>query len=135
LSAGGVETETPVPEEAVELAAEVEALVKAVDELKLDPIVADIAKRHLQILSTMLRHVNVFGLEAALATYFDLVFKLRRADASTSHEEQEAAKPLIEKIDGLQKKLGILDKLWNHSAKWITRARGESRLLKFFTDS
>ena len=135
LSASGVETQPQPPEEAIDLAKEVEDLMPEFDSPDLDPVVRELAKRHLQILATMLRHVPVFGLEAALATYFELVLKVRRADANTGEKQKKAVEPLMDKINGWQQKLAALDKAWNQGARWLTRGKSGLALLGFIDPS
>lgn len=131
LSASGIETNTHAPQEAVELASQVEGLMGDFESDALDPLVRDLARQHLQILATLLRHIPVFGLEAAMASYFELVIKIRRADANTSEEQKKAVEPLMEKLNGLQKGLGTLDKIWNEGARWIARGKVGLALLGF----
>ena len=107
LSASGVKTTTQPPTEATDLAAEVEKLIAEFDNGALDPLVRETAKQHLQILATMLRHLPIFGVEAAMATYFELILKVKAADSATTEVQKKAAKPLMEKIgafaEGLKK--------------------------------
>jgi hypothetical protein len=132
LDASGIDSKQPIPQEAVDLANEVDALSGEFDDESLDPVLRDIAKRHLATLSTLLRHVPIFGLEAALATYFELVIRLRRAGTNTSEESQKAAKPLFEKLESLKEKFETIDKIWNIGVKWIGAGKGVGALLLTF---
>jgi hypothetical protein len=131
LSASGIETQARTPKEAEDLAKEVEGLIQAFDDPGLDPVVRDLGKQHLQILATMLRHVSIFGVEAAMATYFELVIKVRRADANTTPEQKAATSPLMDKINGWGKALTALDKAYNQGARWFARGKIGLALLGF----
>jgi hypothetical protein len=63
LSSANVDTQNRSPLEAEELVREVEEVNKLFDDPEIDPVVRDVAKRHLLILATLLRHIPVFGLE------------------------------------------------------------------------
>lgn len=122
LSAMHLDTHPEAPEEAKDLAKEVEVLVSAFDDVALDPLVRDIAKRHLQTLATLLKHIPIFGLEPALATYFELITKLRRADIHTTQASKDALDPAFEKINSWGTRLKGLDETWNAGARWVGRA-------------
>jgi len=129
LEAAGVRSNHAVPVEALNLAKDVEELTAAFDDAALDPVVRDIAKRHLTVLATLLRHMPIFGMEAALATYFELVVRLRRASTNTSEESQKAAKPLMERLQNLREAFEAVDKVWNIGVRWIGAAKGVGGLL------
>lgn len=129
LEAAGVESSPKIPQEARELAEEIDSLIGAFEDPALDPVIRDIGRRHLATLSTLLRHIPIFGLEAALSVYFEMVVRLRRASVNTSEESQKAAKPIMEKLQGLREKFETVDKLWNIGAKWVGAAKGVGSLL------
>lgn len=109
LSASGVKTTPDAPQEAIDLAKEIEEFMSAFEDGALDPLVRETAKQHLQILATMLRHLTVFGIEAAMATYFELLLKMKAADASTTKDQKAAAKPIMERIGGFMEGLKKAD--------------------------
>ena len=129
LGMAGVNDRNEVPPEAEELAKEVEEMIKQFDDEAIDPVIRDIAKRHLATLSTLLRNIPIFGLEAALATYFEMIILLRRAATNTSKESKAATKPLMERIEGWRKSLEAIDEVWNIGARWIGAAKGVGALL------
>ena len=94
-------------------------------------MVRDVAKRHLVILSTLLRHVPVFGLEGALATYFELVLKIRRTDAHTTPTAQAKLDPLFNKVKTWGERLGVLDKAWNSGSRLLEHAGKAQDLLQY----
>lgn len=131
LSAMGIEMEPSVPDEATELAKEVETLMAQFDDGDLDPIVREMAKRHLATLATLLRHIPIFGLEAAMTTYFEMIMRLRRADANTSDKSQEKMTPLFQHLENWWGRLQALDKIWNVGARWVGHADKAMHLLNY----
>jgi hypothetical protein len=128
LSASGFQTATVTPPEASDLAKEVEELMNSFGDAALDPLVRATAQQHLQILATMLRHLPIFGMEAAMATYFELMLKVKRADANTSDEQKEAAKPFMEKIGALGDGISKTEKAWTAGARLIGHAKSAAVL-------
>lgn len=122
LSAMHIETDPQSAQEAEDLAKEVDALRDAFNDEGLDPLVRSTAKKHLEILATLLRHIPVFGLEAALVTYFELITKLRRADIHTSEKSKSKLNPLFDRINEWGKRLKAMDDTWNSGARWVSRA-------------
>jgi len=129
LSAMGIKTDNEAPQEAIDLVAEIEAMIVQFDDPELDPAVRDVAKRHLSILATLLRHIPIFGLEPALVTYFELMMKMRRTDSGSAPSAQSKLVPLFEGIKSWGERLTALDKLWNAGAKLLAHAGKAQDLL------
>ena len=94
-------------------------------------MVRDVAKKHLATLSTLLRHIPIFGLEASLLAYFELITKLRRADSQTTPEAKAALDPLMEKVKTWGGRLSTIDEIVNKGANLIERAKGMAPLLQY----
>jgi len=124
-------SQSDAPSEAVDFAREVDEFVVRFEDDALDPVVRDIAKKHMVILATLIRHVPIFGLEAALSTYFDLVLKLRRADSQSSEQSKGALDRLIGTVTTWGERIQSLDKMMNAGANLIDRAKPAGHLLQY----
>jgi len=98
---------------------------------EIDPLVREIADRHLQILRNFLEQIDVFGVEAALTTYFDLIIKVRRADVGASEASTAKTKPLWDRMVGLGKRLEDVDRIVNSGVKLVDRAQKAAGLLDY----
>jgi hypothetical protein len=132
LQSGGLSVGSETPEDAVELAKQVEELMNAFNDGDLDPNVREIAKRHLQILATMLRHLPIFGLEAAMTTYFELVLRVKRANEASGASQKAAAKPLLERIKSVGATMKSWDDMWTVAVKWIGIGKAGAKLLGLY---
>lgn len=130
LSVAGI-AETPKPSEANDLIGEIEEMLKDFENHELDPVVRETAKRHLKILSTLLQHIPIFGVEAALATYFELMMKIRRADVGTTESSKTKLDPLFAKMERWAERLGVIDKVWNSGARLLNHAEKAQALLTY----
>jgi hypothetical protein len=85
------------------LIAEMQNVLAELTASDIDPAIADVAKRHIAVLLTLLRNVTALGPDAALAAYYELVVRLQRAEATapaaTKHKIAELW-PYIEKWAG-----------------------------------
>ncbi|PTQ63726.1 hypothetical protein C8J45_105303 [Sphingomonas sp. PP-CE-3G-477] len=131
LSAAGVPFDQNTPLEAVDLAKEVDDLIAQFDNKEIDPVVRDVARKHLAALSTMLRHIPIFGLEAALQAYFELSMKLRRADIQTTPESKAGLDTIMDKVKSWGDKLQTLDGVMNTGANLFDRASRAAPLLQY----
>lgn len=130
----GLSQRTDPPAEAAELVSEIAELMTAFKDVAIDPIVRDTAQRHLQILSTLLQHIPVFGLEAALATYFELMLKVRRTENGASEATKAKVSPLWDVMEKWSARLGTIDKLWNAGARAVAHADKARGLLSYIPD-
>lgn len=131
LSSGGFSTETSTPQEADDLAREIDEFTVKFDDPQMDPVVAEIAKKHLIVLSTLLRHVNVFGLEPALSSYFELVMKLRRADSKSSEGSKSALDKLMVTVRTWGDRLSTIDGAITTGGNLLDRAKSAGSLLEY----
>jgi hypothetical protein len=131
LSASGISTEEVKIKEADDLAADIRNLIKEFEDVTLDPVVRDIARKHLSVLETLLRQIKIFGLEPALSIYWDLMLKLRRADVGSSAASKAALNPLFETIKKWGERMGAIDKAVNSGANLLERVGGAKNLLEY----
>jgi hypothetical protein len=102
------------PAQVKELLADIDALVATIDAAGLDPLVHETAMRHLRALDALLRNIDAFGVDGAMAAYFELVVRLKRVEkAATPSTVAKLAKiwPEIERWAG---RLAIIDEAINH---------------------
>lgn len=127
---GGQTAPASKPKELQELVDEIADVMFAFDSSEIDPIVKNVCRRHLQILSTLLQHVPIFGVEAAMASYFELLMKIRRAEVGESAGSAKATAPLWEKIKTWGERLGSIDKIVNAGAKLLEKGEKVAGLLE-----
>lgn len=131
LSAAGVPLKVQQPEQADALAAEIDKLAGGIDGFDLEPDVKLILKRHLVILSTLLRHIPIFGLEGAMTSYFELVTKLRRAESRSGPDAAPANAAVMEKVVSWSGKIAAIDKIVNSGANIIHKIQGTASFLQY----
>lgn len=132
LSASGIAIAEELPKEAKDLAAEIDEFSTKFDDLQLDPLVREIARKHLTILATLIRHIPVFGLEAALQSYFELTLKLRRADSKSSEQAKGKLDDLMGALKTWGERLKSLDDAVNTGASLLNRGQAMAPLLQYF---
>jgi hypothetical protein len=98
------------PSELDDLIREIEEVLTSFGDGSVDAAVADTARKHLQVLLTLLRNVEILGVDAALAAYFELVVRLRRAESHASPPTREKLKALWPKIEQWTGRLTIIEK-------------------------
>jgi len=131
ISAAGLRERNELPEEVSDLITSIEATVSAIEDDKLDPIVRDISKRHLDILKALLKNVPILGLEPALTAYFELMSSVRRAEVDTSPEAKEKFEPIWKAMAKWGERLGSADRLWNAGAKLVEHADKAHGMLSY----
>jgi len=130
LSALSIDS-TQVPEDVKDIIKEIHDLMIEFDDPHIDPLLRDVAKRHLQTLSTLLQHIPIFGMEAAMTAYFEMIMKLRRVDSGTSEEAHKKAEPLWKKVMQWGPRLEALDKQINTGIRLIGHAKKVVGLLDY----
>jgi len=131
LSASGISESTALPEDLSNLIREIADTMTLFDDATIDPAVRDVAKRHLQILSTLLQHIPIFGLEAALTSYFELMMKVRRTDSGSSEASHAKTAPIWDKMKAWGSRLDSIDKLINGAVKLGDKAQKAAGLLDY----
>lgn len=131
LDAAAIEEKTEPPEEAFDLIKEISAVIEAIRDPGLDPVVRAVAEKHLTILSLMLQHIPIFGLEGALTAYFEMMSRIRRAEVQSSPEAKSKFEPIWTGMSKWTDKLNKIDKIWNSGARMIEHADKASGLLEY----
>lgn len=91
---------------------EVEKLYQSLLKSEMDVGVRDLARKQLHILLTLLRNLEVMGVEAAMAAYAELFIRLRTATASASEQTKAEVAKFWPTIEGWSKRLGAIQKLY-----------------------
>jgi hypothetical protein len=131
LSASGLSETEEVPADITELINEIAETITLFDDPAIDPAVRDVAKRHLQILSTLLQHIPIFGLEAALTSYFELMMKVRRTDSGSNAASHTKTEPIWSKMKTWGSRLDAADKIINSAVKLGEKAEKAIGLLDY----
>lgn len=134
LSATGVATNQENPKDASDLATEIDEMIESFSDIALDPVVRDVGRKHLAALATLLRHVSIFGVEAAMSAYFDLVMRLRRVDIKTTPESKNALDKVFSKIKSWGERLGQIDKVVNDGARLLEHVEHARGILEYIPD-
>ncbi|WP_147454257.1 hypothetical protein [Sphingomonas sp. PP-F2F-G114-C0414] len=121
--------------EADDLASEIDNFSASIDWSGVDPAVVEILKKKMAALATLLRHIPVFGMEAALETYWSLVFSVSRAkaDAVAPKEASKADEPkksLLVKLGEWLSRLTQIDQALEAGTKLIEHAGDAAKLLE-----
>ena len=131
LSASGISLETDIPDDARDLASEIDQFANAFDDDLLDPVVREIAKKHMAVLATLIRHIPIFGLEPALQSYFELMLKLRRADGKSSNDAKGRLDGAMDTFKKWGERLKSLDDVINTGSNLLTRGQSLTPLLQY----
>lgn len=131
LSASGLSDQPDIPKDMRELANEVREAIAQFNDPQIDPAVKDVAQRHLQILATMLDHIPIFGLEAAMTAYFELMMKIRRTDSGAGEPSHKKTQGLWEKMKGWGSRMDDADKIINSAVKIGEKAEKAIGLLDY----
>ena len=129
VSVAGLDEPNPVSAEIDELVAEIVSIEKAISEAGVSPAVAEVARRHLHVLKTLLQNVDALGIDAALAAYDELVIRLRRVDEKAdpgTHKKMRKVWPMIEKWSG---RLAVIHAGLSHGSGMITGAYSAAKNL------
>jgi hypothetical protein len=122
-SATGLASAGPPPEIEA-LIAEVEALHARLDFAGIDPVVSETARKHLAALTMLLRNVDAFGVDAAMAAYAELLIRLKRAASTTDQKTASKVAALWPEIERWAGRLAIIDQAYN-SGKALLGHLGE----------
>jgi len=117
LSASGIGESARQLPEVSDLVREITETMTLFDDPAIDPAVRDVAKRHLQILSTLLQHIPIFGLEAALTSYFELMMKVRRTDSGSSETSHAKTASIWARMTTWGERFDSIDKIINGAVR------------------
>lgn len=119
-SATGVGKSQPNVKELDDILADIEALNATLGETDVDPLVRDVALKHLAILKALLSNVDAFGTDAAIAAYWELVVRLRRAESGASESTKEKLKKIWPKLEQWAGRLTIIEQAMNSGASILS---------------
>lgn len=131
LSSIGVDADITNPDDANALAADVRSMMTKFEDGDIDPDVRDVAARHLQILVVLLENLPIFGIEAAMSIYFEMVVRLRRADIGASEASHSKTSSMFDKIKTWGERLNSIDGVWNAGARLLGHADKAQGLLHY----
>ncbi len=116
---------------ASDLLAEIEDVLSGDAFAALDARIAEIARRHLRMLTIMLNHLDAFGVEAAMIAYSELIVRLQQAARDAAPADREKAKGVIERMSKWWERLKTLNEAYETGTKLIENASDAMDLLGF----
>jgi hypothetical protein len=123
-----------LPDQAVheisELMVEITGLISYTTDAKIDPTIKDTIIRQLNAMNAMLLNVKAVGVEPALAAYFELVVKLKKAEKVVSEESKDAVKGVWERIENWSDRFGKLADIVDSGSKFLPYVEKVPDLLK-----
>ena len=112
-----------------ELINEVDNVFNQFADSEIDPIVRDTARRHLHVLLTLLRNVDVLGLDAAMVAYAELVVRLRRVDTMASETARAKTSKIWPTITKWTERFTTIDEAINKGGSLLDHAHGIGQAL------
>lgn len=112
------------------LLVDVDVMIQSVKSSAMDPIVRDTAIRHLVILRTLLGSVDALGIDSAMAAYFELVIRLRRAEGAASATTKTEVKGIWASIEKWAGRLNLIDKAINDGSGFLSHFESMPSLLE-----
>lgn len=129
ISAAGLDR-TPTPTaEVSELVADLDRFTTSLAQAELDPLVRETAEKHVAVLKALLQNVGAVGIEAALAAYSELVFRLRSADLSASEKSKQSMAKIWPEIERWAGRLAIIDHAYTQGGHLLEHLGGAAKLL------
>lgn len=119
-SATGVGKSPPRVKEVDEILGEIDQLNETLGTTDVDPLVKDIALKHLTVLKALLSNIEAFGTDSAIAAYYELVIRLRRAEKGASDETKTTLKKVWPKIEQWAGRLTIIEQAMNSGASILS---------------
>lgn len=113
------------------LTADVDQMIGTFQSSTIDPIIRDTAIRHLVIFRTLLGNVDSLGVDSAMAAYFELVVRLRRAETAASQTGKEEVKGIWSKIENWLGRLNSINKGLNDGAGLLSHFESVPSLLEY----
>lgn len=117
------------PEEANSLADAVEAMARDIAEAELDRRVTEVASKHLHLLATLLRNVQVMGVDAAMAAYLELLIRLRRELETAPPETKAKFQKLWPEFERWAGRIAVIEKAIEHGGTLLNKAEGAVQFL------
>lgn len=119
-SATGVGKSVEKVKVVIEIVDDIDQLNASLRSSGLDPLVEDIALKHLAVLKMLLSNIEAFGTDSAIAAYYELVIRLRRAEKSASADTKVALKQVWPKIEQWAGRLTIIEQAMNSGASILS---------------
>ena len=129
ISAAGLDGTALPAAEIADLVADSERFTGSLGEAELDPLVRETAERHVAVLKTLLQNVDALGVEAALAAYSELVFRLRSADLTASEKSRQTMAEVWPEIERWAGRLAIIDQAYTQGGHLLGQLGGTAKLL------
>jgi hypothetical protein len=117
------------PPEADALVESIEQIIGAIDEAGVEPRVAEVARKHLHVLATLLRNVEVLGVDAAMAAYLELIIRLKRELDTAPAETRKTFAKLWPEIERWAGRIAIIEKAIENGGVLLHKAEGVVQLL------
>lgn len=129
ISAAGLDREPAPITEIADLVAAVDELLSSLDQVELDDHVRETARRHLAVLKALLQHTDALGVDAAMASYYELVLRLRSADSNASAASKERMAKLWPEIERWAGRLAIIDQMYTQGGHLLGELGRPAQLL------
>ncbi|WP_293676816.1 hypothetical protein [uncultured Phenylobacterium sp.] len=110
------------PELSNDLLAEIEQVLGSKAFADLDPQMAQLARRHLRLLTITLNHLDAFGVDGAMIAYAELIVKLQAAMRDAPAAQQKKGKGFMDVVGGWAAKLRVLNEAYETGTKLIENA-------------
>ena len=117
------------PELAENLLVEIEEVLNWDGFAALDPRIAEVARRHLRLLTITLNHLDAFGVDAALVAYTELIVRMQRAAQDAAPAEREKAQNVLDRMSGWAKALKTLNEAYEAGTKLLGNLSDAARTL------
>lgn len=112
-SATGVGDPLPRVAELSDILTDIEQLNELFNDPEIDPLVRETALKHLAVLAALLNNVEAFGVDSAIAAYWEMVIRLKRAEKNATEDTKEKLKKVWPKIEQWAGRLTIIEQAMN----------------------
>lgn len=112
ISAAGLDREPAPLEEIADLVAAIDRFSGSLNDVGLDELVRETARKHLAVLKALLQHVDALGVDAAMAAYYELVLRLRSADNNSSASSKERMAKIWPEVERWAGRLAIIEQAY-----------------------
>jgi hypothetical protein len=129
ISAAGLDQVAPPTSEVTDLVADLDKFTSSLGAAELDPLIRETAERHVAVLKVLLQNINALGVEAALAAYSELVFRLRSADLTSSEKSKHTMATVWPEIERWAGRLTIIDQAYTQGGHLLGHLGGVAKIL------
>jgi hypothetical protein len=113
ISAAGLDQTPPPTAEVSDLVADLDRFTDSLAKAELDPLVRETAEKHIAVLKMLLQNVAALGVEAVLAAYSELLFRLRSADLTGSETSRKIMSGVWPEIERWAGRIAIIDQAYS----------------------